>query len=264
MPILGATGGGGDVPTTPGTPSATNGQNASTVVTFTPSTYIGKDLVFYTTTASPGGATFEGDSPLSITGLTNGVAYTFTVFATTNYGESSPVSAASSAITPAAPAPPPPPPVPPPPGPVPPPPPPPPGPTPPVPPPPPACDAYGTFLGGSCDGTTLYDSYADGACGTYEIGPIEYNSEACGYVAPPVYTTCVCCIGTAVSETRCIYPPAGARTQARYGVSYDGSCGGSGSSGTGCSGFCSPEVCNCPSLTEWGAWGTIGTGCFSF
>lgn len=259
MPLLGAVGGGGDVPSTPGTPSATNGQNASTVLTFTPSTYIGKDLVFYTTTATPGGATFEGDSPVSITGLTNGVSYTFTVFATTNYGESSSESSASSAIIPLAPVPPPPPPPPPPPVP----PPPPPVPPPPPPPPPPVCDAYGTFLGHFCSGYDLYDSYADGSCGTFSQGPIETNSEACGYVAPPVYTTCVCCIGVAVSETRCIFPPAGAKTQARYGVQYDGSCGGSGSSGTGCSGFCSPEVCSCPAFTEWGAWGTIGNGCFS-
>ena len=130
----------------------------------------------------------------------------------------------------------------------------------------PACDAYGTYIGPVCVGYDLYDRYADGACGTYDIGPIESNSvEGCGYV-PPATTAapgCVCCVGTSVSEYRCIYPPQGATQQQRNGVSYDGSCGASGSSGTGCSGACSG--CSCPALTNWGSWYNIsspGGGCF--
>ena len=63
----------------------------------------------------------------------------------------------------------------------------------------PACTAYGTYIGVVCVGYDLYDQYHNGACGTYETGPIEYNSvEGCGYVAPtnPPCTTscsCVCC-----------------------------------------------------------------------
>jgi hypothetical protein len=63
----------------------------------------------------------------------------------------------------------------------------------------PACTAYGTYIGVVCVGYDLYDQYHNGACGTYEVGPIESNSvEGCGYVAPtnPPCTTpcsCVCC-----------------------------------------------------------------------
>jgi len=82
--------------------------------------------------------------------------------------------------------------------------------------------------------------------------------------APPVYTNCACCVGTVKSEYRCIYPPQGQVQQQRDGISYNGSCGGSGTSGTGCSGYCSPEVCSCPAFTEWGGWYNIAIGnCFS-
>ncbi len=42
---------GGDEPSVPGTPTATNGQNASSVVTFAPSAYIGKGTISYIVTA---------------------------------------------------------------------------------------------------------------------------------------------------------------------------------------------------------------------
>ena len=69
-------------------------------VTFTGSTYIGKGTVTYTVTSSPGGVTATGSSsPLRVTGLTAGTAYTFTVVATTNYGVSSDASSASNSVT---------------------------------------------------------------------------------------------------------------------------------------------------------------------
>jgi uncharacterized protein (TIGR02145 family) len=55
-------------------------------------------------TSSPGGITATGTtSPLNVTGLTNGTAYTFTIVATNAIGNSSP-STASSAVTPSAPS----------------------------------------------------------------------------------------------------------------------------------------------------------------
>ena len=57
----------------------------------------------YTVTSSPGGITAMGTtSPINVTGLTNGTAYTFTVVATNGVGNSV-VSAASAGVTPAAP-----------------------------------------------------------------------------------------------------------------------------------------------------------------
>jgi uncharacterized protein (TIGR02145 family) len=54
-------------------------------------------------TSSPGGITGTGSgSPITVSGLTNGTSYTFTVVATNAIGNSSP-STASSAVTPSAP-----------------------------------------------------------------------------------------------------------------------------------------------------------------
>jgi len=72
---------------------------------------------------------------------------------------------------------------------------------------------------------------------------------------PPPPPACVCCVGTAVQETRCIR----GMLEYRNGVSYNGSCGASGSSGTGCSGAC--VGCSCPAFTEWGAWQAVGVAC---
>lgn len=93
---------GGMQPSAPTIGTATAG-NATATVTYTPSTYIGKGTISYTATSSPGNLTGTGSSPITVSGLTNGTAYTFTVTGTTNYGVSSIASAASNSITPAAP-----------------------------------------------------------------------------------------------------------------------------------------------------------------
>jgi uncharacterized protein (TIGR02145 family) len=65
----------------------------------------GSAITGYTVTSSPGGFNATGaTSPINVTGLTNGTAYTFSVVATNAIGNSSP-STASSAVTPSAPFP---------------------------------------------------------------------------------------------------------------------------------------------------------------
>ena len=88
------------VPSAPLSPVATAG-NAQASVAFTaPLTDGGATIAGYTVTSSPGGFTSTGaSSPLVVTGLTNGTAYTFTVVATNAAGNSS-ASAASAAVTP--------------------------------------------------------------------------------------------------------------------------------------------------------------------
>ncbi|NDB57250.1 hypothetical protein EB001_02190 [bacterium] len=101
MIILGA-GAGGMRPSAPTIGTATAGDTTASVA-FTPSTYIGKGTITYTATSSPGGFTgTASSSPITVSGLTNGTAYTFTVVGTTNYGVASAASAASNSITPAA------------------------------------------------------------------------------------------------------------------------------------------------------------------
>jgi len=64
----------------------------------------GKAVSAYTATSSPGGFTGTGASPIRVSGLTNGTAYTFTVTATNANGTSS-ASAASNSVTPRIPGP---------------------------------------------------------------------------------------------------------------------------------------------------------------
>ena len=70
-------------------------------VAFTAPAFKGGSLITgFTVTASPGGATVSGAiSPLVVTGLTNGTAYTFTVTATNSAGTGA-ASVASAAVTP--------------------------------------------------------------------------------------------------------------------------------------------------------------------
>lgn len=102
MPIIGIASSGGMKPTTPVIGTATdNGTGTGVSVAFTPSTYIGKGTINYTATSSPGGLTgSSSSSPITVSGLTTGTPYTFTVVGTTNYGVSSGTSAASNSVTP--------------------------------------------------------------------------------------------------------------------------------------------------------------------
>jgi hypothetical protein len=87
------------VPSAPTSVSASAG-NAEATVSFTPGSDGGSAITGYTVTSSPGGFTGTGiSSPIIVTGLTNGTAYTFTVIATNSKGDSV-ASSPSSAVTP--------------------------------------------------------------------------------------------------------------------------------------------------------------------
>jgi uncharacterized protein (TIGR02145 family) len=92
------------VPGAPTIGTATAG-NAQTIVAFTaPASNGGSAITGYTVTSTPGGITATGPvSPITVTGLTNGTAYTFTVVATNANGNSLP-SSASNSVTPTAPS----------------------------------------------------------------------------------------------------------------------------------------------------------------
>jgi hypothetical protein len=94
---------GGLQPSAPTIGTATAVDATSATVGFTASSYIGKGTITYTATSSPGGLTgTSATSPITVSGLTTGTAYTFTVVGNTNYGVPSLASAASNSITPAA------------------------------------------------------------------------------------------------------------------------------------------------------------------
>lgn len=90
-------------PNAPTIGTATGG-NASASVTFTaPANVGGSAITGFTVVSTPDGLIGTGaSSPVTVSGLTNGTAYTFKVFATNAYGPS-PLSAASNSVTPAAP-----------------------------------------------------------------------------------------------------------------------------------------------------------------
>jgi hypothetical protein len=90
------------VPGAPSIGTATGGSASATVAFTAPSSAGGTPISGYTVTSSPGSLTATGTaSPITVTGLTNGTAYTFTVHAS-NAGGNSIESAASNSVTPAA------------------------------------------------------------------------------------------------------------------------------------------------------------------
>jgi hypothetical protein len=104
MPILGHTASqSGKVPGVPTITGVTAG-NGSADVAFTEPAYKGKGNVSYTVTSSPGGFTGTGSSsPITVSGLTNGTSYTFTITTTGASGVGSAASAASNSVAPVAP-----------------------------------------------------------------------------------------------------------------------------------------------------------------
>ncbi len=90
----------------PGAPTgvtATAGNAQASVSFLAPSSNGGSAITGYTVTSNPGGITATGTgSPLTVSPLTNGTAYTFTVTATNANGTGQP-SAASNSVTPAGP-----------------------------------------------------------------------------------------------------------------------------------------------------------------
>ena len=81
-----------------------SGGDESASVSFTPPSNVGGSAVSaYYAVSNPGGITASGaSSPVSVTGLTNGTAYTFAVWALNTYGPG-PFSQASGSVSPAAP-----------------------------------------------------------------------------------------------------------------------------------------------------------------
>lgn len=152
--------------------SATAG-NGQATVSFTLPAYDGKGIATYVATSSPGGFTGSGSSsPITVTGLSNGTAYTFTVNTITGYGVSA-ISGSSGSVTPVAPGPPPAPP----------------------PPPPPPCSCVSPAPGActrvtpdTCDGGGYRYEYYDCGCaqtcpGTGGYNPV-YDPAYCGYTPP--------------------------------------------------------------------------------
>ncbi|MCC6504808.1 MAG: fibronectin type III domain-containing protein, partial [Aquimonas sp.] len=90
------------VPGAPTLGTATAGDGQASVSFVAPSFTGGASITGYTVTSTPDGLTGTGaDSPITVSGLTNGVAYTFSVTATNSVG-TGPASESSNSVTPTA------------------------------------------------------------------------------------------------------------------------------------------------------------------
>lgn len=88
------------LPNPPTSPVAKIGSTKASISFSTPANNGSSVITSYTVTAAPGGASATGSSsPIIVSGLTNGVSYTFTVVANNAIGSSAP-SVASNAIIP--------------------------------------------------------------------------------------------------------------------------------------------------------------------
>lgn len=89
------------VPDAPTIGTATAGDAQASVAFTAPSNVGGSAISAYYAVSNPGQITASGaSSPVTVTGLTNGTSYTFTVWALNTYGPS-PYSAASGSVSPA-------------------------------------------------------------------------------------------------------------------------------------------------------------------
>ena len=92
------------VPQAPTIGAATDaGTGTSATVAYTSGATGGAAISTFTATSSPGSLTGTGASPITVSGLTTGTAYTFTVTATNANGTST-ASSASNSVTPASPS----------------------------------------------------------------------------------------------------------------------------------------------------------------
>jgi len=89
-------------PSAPTIGIATAGDAQASVAFTAPASNGGSAITAYTVASNPGGLTVTGaSSPITVSGLTNGTAYTFTVTATNSVGTGA-ASAASNSVTPSA------------------------------------------------------------------------------------------------------------------------------------------------------------------